>query len=226
MTQDEQKLRIKGLFVVMEGIVYREFIDQLKPNGHLVRPFPIPRYWPKWRLIDYGGSAPTAGLWAAMSPNEHVYLYREHYERGLSVLRNAEMIIAASGDEEYRATLIDPHAYDKPPSYYGLSPSVAEQYQQAGVATSPWPYVQVMGEHAMVQRVKFRLERRTIWVFENLINTRREFRSWKYDCDDEGRPKASDVFEKKNNHALDDIKGFLGTDPCYVGGKVEVSGGE
>jgi hypothetical protein len=47
MTQDEQRMRILDLFVVMEGLVYKEFIDQLKPDGHLVRPFPIPHDWPK-----------------------------------------------------------------------------------------------------------------------------------------------------------------------------------
>lgn len=222
MTADEQELRIKGKFVVMEGVVFKEFKDQHKTDGagggggHLVKPFPIPEYWPKWRLIDYGGSAPTACLWVAMSPNEQAYVYREHYERGLNVERNAQMVLNASEGERYERTFMDPHAVDRPPAYYGLSPSVAEQYARSGIQSTGWPFINVMGEHALVQRVKYRLEHRTLFVFDTLIHCRREFRSWKYKLDKDGKPLASDAFEHGNNHTLDCLKGFFGTNPSFA----------
>lgn len=226
MTEDDRKLRIKGESIVMEGIVFKEYIDKLKPDGHLCRPFPIPAHWPKWRLIDYGASAPTAGLWTAIAPNENAYVYREHYERNLSVGENAKMIIAASGDEKYVATLIDPHAFDKPPATYGSAGTVADQYAAAGIATMPWPFIQVMGEHACVQRIKYRYEHRTLFVFENLINHRRECRSWTYQLDADGKPKAADAFENDNNHTIDDLKGWLAMHPNYTQGGVKVVGEE
>jgi hypothetical protein len=91
---------------MMEGIVYKEFRDQFKPRGHLMPPFEIPGNgkppyhagnWPRWRVIDYGASAPTACLWIALAPNEHLYVYREYYQRNLSVAKNAEAILAMSG---------------------------------------------------------------------------------------------------------------------------------
>lgn len=222
MTEDQRKQRILGLFQIMEGVVYKEFIDTYEPLGHLIKPFRIPDYWPKWRAIDYGGSAPTACPWFAISPDEDIFIYREHYDRGQSVEINAGMIRAASGDEEYVSTLIDPHAIDPPPVYYGKSKTIAEQYADAGIETVGWPYINVLGEHATVQRVKFKLERRKLFVFDTCINTRREFKSWKYKTDKEGKPIAGDAFQKGDNHLLDCIKGWLATDPCFTADRFEI----
>lgn len=209
-SEENQRLRIYGELIALEGLVYKQFIDSI----HSIDPFPngIPD-WPKFRAIDYGASAPTACVWFMIAPNEHIYIYREYYETGLSVAMNAEAIVAASGNEEYVQTFIDPHAIDPPPVYYGASKTIAEQYAEGGIKTTGWPYVNVMGEHAMVQRVKSRLENRTLWVFKTCENTRREFRSWMYQLDTDGKPKEKDAYEHSNNHALDCIKGFVGTNP-------------
>lgn len=209
MTQDERDQKISGKFLVMEGIVYREYRDSI----HAIEPFPIPKHWPKWRSIDYGGSSPTACLWFALGPNEHIFIYREHYERGPSVSTHSVPILQASGDEEYVATLIDPAAYNQQP---GMSETIAQQYEKGLKCTvQGWPKTNEMGEHAMVQKVKYRLENQTLWVFTPLVNTRREFRAHKYALDKDGKPKTSDSFENANNHALDTIKGFVATNPTF-----------
>jgi hypothetical protein len=219
MTEDERQQRIHGEFVVMEGIVYgKEYNDAI----HAIDPFAIPEDWPKWRLIDYGGSAPTACLWVALAPNERCYVYREYYMANLSVAANAGAIIAMSEGETYRETLMDPHAVDPPPIYYGAARTISQQYADAGIPSTGWPFVNVMGEHSMVQRVKKRLETNMLKVFKTCINHRREFRSWKYKVDKDGKPLAADAFENANNHTLDCIKGFFGTDPCYTSRKIEV----
>lgn len=224
MTEDQRKQRIAGEFMVMEGLVYKEFVDKdHKEGGHLIDPFRIPDTWPKFRVIDYGGSAPTACLWVAIASNECAYAYREYYQPDQSIEKHAAAILTMSGEEEYRKTLMDPHAIDPPPIYYGAAKTIARQYADAGIPATGWPYVNVMGEHAMVQRVKFRLEHRTLKVFKALTNFRREFRSWKYVCDSEGRPKAADAYEHANNHLLDCIKGFFGTNPCFASNLVRVA---
>ncbi len=213
MTADQRRLRIEGEFLVMEGLVYREYIDQLRPAGHLVRPFAIPAHWPKWRFIDYGGSAPTACGWVALSENEDAFVYREHYEENKTVETNARQIIAASGREQYECTFIDPHAYDPPPVYYSAAETIADQYEKAGITNmTGWPYVQLIGEHAMVQRVKYRLEHRKFYLFETCNHFRRELGSWMYKRDKQtGKPMASDAFEDGNNHLLDGFKGWNAT---------------
>lgn len=224
MTADQIRQRIKGEFCIMEGLVYREYSDErhVVPAGAF--PGGIPADWPKWRAIDYGASAPTACLWMTIAPNECAYVYREYYQANLSVDKNAKAILAMSGNERYTKTLIDPHAYDPPPITYGASKTIAQQYADAGVFATGWPFVQVMGEHAMVQRVKFRLENDTLRVFEGCVNLRREFRSWKYVTDKEGKPKAQDAFENDRNHALDCVKAWLGTSPCFTQQRVKIAG--
>jgi hypothetical protein len=249
MTEDEKKLRIKGQYVVMEGVVFKEYIDLYRDQGgHLVRPFVIPTDWPRVRMIDYGGSAPTACPWVAIAPNEHLYVYREHYERGKSVFSNAKLIHTASGatyrevdrdkdelhehrwmqltvegGEQYLQTLIDPGAYAVQP---GNKVTLAQQYKDAGIPCVPWPRTNEMGEHALVQKVKYRLENFTIWVFDTCVNMRREMRSWKHKLDKDGKPLAADAYENTNNHLIDGIKGLCGTNPTFRHTKVMVTGGE
>ena len=212
-------MRIKGEFVVMEGVVYKEYQD----NIHAIDPFPngIPDDWPKYRIIDYGASAPTACLWCVLTPREGIICYREHYERNRSIADNARMIITASGREEYKANYIDPCAYHMQP---GMTETIAQQYQNAGIKSLyGWPTVNVMGEHAMVQKVKYRLENGEhyplIQVFKTCTNLRREFRSWRYKSDKDGRPLASDAFDDTGPcHLLDCLKGFVATNPTHKSG--------
>jgi hypothetical protein len=212
MTADERAMRIEGKMVIMEGLIYKEFDE----DRHVCKPFPIPRDWPRWRAIDYGSSAPTACGWFAIAPNEQIFLYREHYDAGHAVGYNARCILAASGEEPYVATYMDPHAVDKPPAVYGDSPTVSEQYAAAGITSTGWPYIQTMGEKAAVERVKFKLENRLLQVFDTCPNARREFRSWKHKLDKDGKPIAADAYENANNHLLDCIKGFIATNPVFT----------
>ncbi len=210
MSEDERRLRIHGELIVLEGIVFKQYIDTI----HAIDPFPIPVDWPKYRMIDYGGSSPTACPWIAVAPNEHLYVYREHYERGPSVATHAKNILLASGDEKYVQNYIDPAAYNTQP---GMTETIARQYELAGIRPLiGWPRVNEMGEHAMVQKVKQRFENRTLWVFKPCTNMRRELRSWKHQLDKDGKPKGSDAYENANNHLIDGLKGFVATNPTYA----------
>lgn len=217
MTTDEIKMAIEGEAMQMEGIVYKEF----RPR-HVIPPFAIPDYWPRWRMIDYGSSAYTACLWVAISEDEKAFVYREHYDAGHSVAHNAGLIIRRSGDEVYRVTLMDPHAVDTPPAVYGMAPTVAKQYELCGIKARGWPYIQTMGEHACVQKVKFRLEKDKLFVFDTCTHLIEEFGRWKHKCDKDGKPLASDAYENEWNHGLDALKGFIATNPCFAPQTIEV----
>jgi hypothetical protein len=198
MTADEARMRIDGESGLSEGIVFKGFKD-----AQIILPFKIPAYWPKWRAIDYGSSAPTACLWFTINEEEEVYVYREYYEVSPSVAHSAKCISSLSPpDEEYRCTFIDPHAKDRPPAIYGMAPSVADQFAENGLICVGWPYIQIMGEHACVERIKLRDERGTIKVFSSCIDHIRERRNWKHACDKDGKPKAVDAYENENSHCL------------------------
>lgn len=216
MTEDEARMRIDGESGLMEGLVFKRFKD-----SQIISPFAIPPEWPKWRAIDYGSSAPTACLWLTMAPNECVYVYREFYEVSPSCEYSAKMIISLSvadyteSPDPYECTYIDPHAKDKPPAIYGNAPTVGEQFATAGIATRGWPYIQIMGEHACVEKIKFRDEHGTIKVFDTCVAHIRERKNWKHKCDKDGHPVASDAYENEHSHSNDCLKGFLATNPTF-----------
>lgn len=221
LSKEAVDLRIWGKFRRLTGVVYKEFDRDV----HVVPTFPIPSdgpypsvtNWPRWRMLDYGGSAPTACLWVAIAPNECKYVYREYHQTFGNIRSHAVAVKQASIDvagrtEIYIDSFLDPHAWDTSPAN---ELSIAQQYTLEGLDFSPWPYVNVMGEKAMVEIVKRSLEVGQTKVMSHCIEHIREYGAWKYKVDKDGNPLAADAYENKNNHTLDGYKGFLATRPCF-----------
>lgn len=220
MTESEWAMRGLGKASMIEGLVYPQF----QRDTHLLTPFPIPMHWPRWRMIDYGRSAPTACAWGTVAPIgwqseldasprdfETLLIYREHYRRALTLQENAGLIrLASSEDPGYAATYIDPHAFDLTPA---APKSIAEQYADEGMPCFPWPLTTTGGEDAMIEIVRKKLENRSLMVFKTAVATIAEFESWQYARDRDGNVPADGKFEKRNNHLLDAIRGWAATGP-------------
>ncbi len=87
--------RYYGSWHATGGLVYDEWDEKV----HLVDMFDIPDEWTRYRAIDHGINNPTACLWAAVSPEGNIFLYREYYKGGLSVYENVRAIVTMSGNE-------------------------------------------------------------------------------------------------------------------------------
>lgn len=253
MTKDERDQKIGGKFLIMEGIVFKEYIDDYPKEpkeggtgGHLTKPFPIPEHWPKYRKIDYGETKPMAVSWTTLAPNEHMYVYREQYEKGKSIFSTAKMIHEASsatwrevdrgkddlhekkwvqlivtGGEKYVCNYLDPACFSEDKDNGSLL-SIAQQFADAGIPCKRWPRVNEMGEHAMVQKFKYRLENKTWHVFDTCTAMRREMRVWKHKLNKDGKPVATDAYENGNNHLIDGQKGFISTNPTSIISKARI----
>lgn len=238
--QEEIDLRVHGKPGAMEGVVFKQYFDHI----HAVDDFIIPIEVPKWRNIDFGESAPLAVSWSAITPNEHIWVYREHYERGKSVYANAKMIHEASGaqwrevqrgkdelhekpwtqlvaygGEQYVKNYLDPACFG---DSNGSRVTIAQQFEDCGIKCEPWPRVNQMGEHAMVAKFKYRLENKTWHVFKSCAFMRREMRIWKHKLDKDGKPVAADAYEHGNNHLVDGQKGFIAGNPTFAQPKIQV----
>lgn len=99
----------KGLWVAAEGIVYRGW----DPAVHRIFPFPIPQYWRRIRVIDFGYVHPFVCQWWAIDPDCRMYLYRQIFHSQRTVADHAKQILALTGDERIEATICDHDAEDR-----------------------------------------------------------------------------------------------------------------
>ena len=80
----ERKAKKFGDWSAYLGQVFDEFRDKKYPDEpdnaiHVVEPFQIPDWWPRFIVGDWGFAAMTYIGWYAVSPTKRLYLYRELY---------------------------------------------------------------------------------------------------------------------------------------------------
>lgn len=81
LPEQERRAKLLGDWSAYEGQVFSEFRIVRLPSEpenalHVIAPFPIPSWWPKFICIDWGWAADTFIIWAAVAPNGRVYVYR------------------------------------------------------------------------------------------------------------------------------------------------------
>lgn len=105
-----------GLWVSAEGMVYE---DSWNPAVNIVKPFPIPKEWPRYLVVDFGYTHPFVCLWAAQDPDGRLYIYRQIYKTKTLVEDHAKEIKRVSrwaekdGDPLPRVIICDHDAEDR-----------------------------------------------------------------------------------------------------------------
>jgi PBSX family phage terminase large subunit len=128
----------KGLWVQAEGVVYKNFSDEL----HVLDRFEIPADWTRYRVIDFGYSNPFVCQWWAMDNDGRLYLYREIYMTQRLVEDHAADIKRLSKGEKIAFTVADHDAEDR---------ATLDRY---GVYTSPAKKAITPGIQAVENRLK------------------------------------------------------------------------
>jgi len=82
LPEAEKRAKKYGDWNAFKGSVFTTFRPIRFPNEpsnalHVIEPFTIPSYWPKFITIDWGKRALCHCLWGAISPDRRVYAYRE-----------------------------------------------------------------------------------------------------------------------------------------------------
>lgn len=77
----EKRAKLFGDWNSYEGQVFSEFRPLHVPGEpdnalHVIKPFPIPDWWPRILVIDWGYDAMTFAIWAAISPSGRLVIYR------------------------------------------------------------------------------------------------------------------------------------------------------
>lgn len=78
LPETERKKLLDGRWDVVEG----QFFTIWNPEKHIVKPFEIPKHWPRWRAMDWGSTKPYSVGWYTIDPDGVIYRYRELYGWG------------------------------------------------------------------------------------------------------------------------------------------------
>jgi len=120
---------LEGDFEIHEGSYFPEFSSR-----HIVRPFNVPKHWPRYLGYDWGYRSPFAAVWGAVSsgrddhgtevpyPKGSIIIYREMWGKGVDNNEQAARIAAASVGENVVA-VADPSIFK-----HEGGPSIADQF--------------------------------------------------------------------------------------------------
>ena len=103
-SEAERRAMILGDWYTFEGQVFEEFRLEPLPDEplnarHVVEPFTIPTWWPKIIGIDWGFKASTFVIWAAISPDGRIYIYRTYDVKKVKISQWSRDICLLTGNE-------------------------------------------------------------------------------------------------------------------------------
>lgn len=131
LPEAERKAKL-GDWYQFTGQVFTEFRiqpyhDEPENARHVIEPFDIPDFWPKVVFIDWGYTANTVALWAAIAPSGRVYIYREYVTKETNISEwAAEIGELLRRDKNIRMVGIDTNAWDQ----RGEEKTIAEQFEE------------------------------------------------------------------------------------------------
>lgn len=149
LPEEERAAKISGDWFTFTGQKFSEFRSVRIPNEpenalHVCKPFLIPSFWPRLLAIDWGYKASTFAMWAAISPNKRVYIYRCYSVKQKTVRVWGSDIGRLSQGEVIVRNPLDPSAWQSRghemtiaqeyEEYSGLVPEKADNDRSSGVS--------------------------------------------------------------------------------------------
>ena len=117
---DERKAREHGKFVQLGGLVYKLFNKDI----HVIPSMVPDKMWEWYISLDHGFNNPTAVLWHAVSPENQVITFAEHYK--------SEMIIDDHAKHIHKVN----RGFGKEPEIWVADPAIAQRQGVTGVSIS------------------------------------------------------------------------------------------
>lgn len=135
LPEAERIAKAEGDWWIYSGLVFDDFRAVRLPSEpenacHVIEPFKIPDYWPRVLSIDWGYSAMTHALWAAINPLPNavapakIYFYREYAAKKQKISEWATNLKILSHGENIRDVVLDPSAFGN----RGDERTIAEQF--------------------------------------------------------------------------------------------------
>ena len=111
LTPAERKAKLDGDWWTYQGQVFdfREVQKSGEPASavHVIPQADFPEAWPRFLATDIGFTASNFSLWAAVSPDNEIFIYREHSDKGGLVSQWARDVGQLSRLENIRGWVVD-----------------------------------------------------------------------------------------------------------------------
>lgn len=199
LPDDLRRAWVEGDWNVFAGQAFTAW----RNDRHVIEPFAIPDYWPRYRGIDWGYAAPFCCLWLAKNPdNGRFYVYREVYVKELSDEKQAKLVLAMTDQKErIVTTYADPSMWTKR-SYQNTITSTADCYRSLGVILTPADNNRLSGKRK-VDRLLMPLPDGLpgLQVFSTCPNLIRTLPALPYD-----KVKIEDIDTDAEDHPYDALK--------------------
>jgi hypothetical protein len=194
-----------GLWAAAEGSVFGGYFTREK---NVVKPFPIPSYWPVYFYLDPGRDHPCGAFWLAISPTQKHYVVAEIHETGLDFDKTAEKIKAIEERSGLHpvARFMDPRMGFAETYYAKHGRTIAEEFKDLGMIFDPWPYLQKASKVAAVDATCRAFLNGELFIFDGCNGAVGEVESWSYRRLRGGIiPTGDDQYEDKNNDIIDGL---------------------
>ena len=213
LSDEERIARKQGKFVQLGGLVFKHF----SPDIHVIDPIIPPKEWQWFESMDHGYNNPTAHLWHAVSSDDQVITFGEHYEAEQTVDYHAQIVHARNAQ------------YGKVPEIFVADPAISqrqavtgtsihEEYARRGLAYVLGNNDVSVGINRMAQYLKPGVDGQPRWLItRNCVNLVREMQRlrWKTWATKKmaNQNNKYDTIHKKDDHAPDSARYFFSLMP-------------
>lgn len=214
-SKDRIEREIMGSFDSFAGQIYTDF----NRNIHVIKPFDIPKEWPKRIGLDHGFTNPAAGVWIATDYDNNVYIYREFYQKGWLIEEickgnkktREHGLIGMSKKEEIEGVWVDPSTKARRGQTGGSDWDIYLEN-----IPKKWSLVPANNEvNAGIDRVKTLLKpnvktnKPKLFIFETCKNLIEEITQYRWEELPEGARGSRNEMEKPhkyNDHLADALR--------------------
>lgn len=187
---------------------------------HVIKPFVVPDYWPRFTAYDHGYASPYCNLWLAVSdgtipyvPKNSVVVYRELYgatSPNVGVRQTISQVAEAIKRHELPDERIEYRRAD--PSIFKLEggPSVAEEFSRCGIVFSRADNNRLGGWAQMRLRLEEYEGAPLLQIFSTCKHLIRTLPALQHDP-----TKPEDLDTKGEDHAADALRYGVMSRPHY-----------
>jgi len=187
--------RLFGDWDTFEG----QYFDEFNRDVHVIKPFEIPEWWPRFCGNDFGFAAPAACVWVAVDPDGCLIVYKEYKAARRTPADQVADILVVDGDDTIDYRMADPSMMRVDSS----GESIAQQYMRHGMPLRRGDNRRIDGWAHLRDLLRLDPETDTVGIkfFDTCFEMVRDLAALVHD-----RTKPEDVNTRSDDHLPDALR--------------------